>query len=290
MKIKHFILKILFSYRLKSNSFVFCLILSLLSLLFIPSFVYSEHIIISGCSVSNVGYLSDLAKEYEKRTGIKVLARGGGSVLGLEELTEGKVDMAAACRKKIAEDPADIEFIQVAWDALVFIVHKSNPINNITMDDAISIYKNQINNWEKLKGNDMSIKVFIVRPGKGLSGVEASVKEMILKGEEIVVSPNIMTLASAGIVEQIVEKTPEGFATTGFSSARKRDVKMLKLDGISPTKENIIMNRYPLKRPLFILAPKNPKQEVKEFIDFVLSKDGQQFISGLGMVSLLDMK
>jgi hypothetical protein len=87
VKIKHFISVM---YRLKSNSFVFCLILSLLSLLFIPSFVYSEHITASGCSVSNVGYLSDLAKEYEKRTGIKVLARGGGSVLGLEELTEGK--------------------------------------------------------------------------------------------------------------------------------------------------------------------------------------------------------
>jgi ABC-type phosphate transport system substrate-binding protein len=39
---------------------------------------------------------------------------------------------------------------------------------------------------------------------------------------------------------------------------------MLKLNGISPTKENIAMNRYPLKRPLFILVPKNPKQEVKK--------------------------
>lgn len=280
----------LFLYNLKSNFFVFCLVLSLSSLLFIPSFVYSEHITISGCSVSNVGYLSDLAKEYEKRTGIKVLTRGGGSALGLEELTEGKVDMAAACRKKIADDPADIEFIQVAWDALVFIAHKSNPIDNITIDDVRSIYKNQINNWKHLKSIDMPIKVFIVKPGKGLSGIEASIKEIILKGDEIAVSLNIMPLASTGIVEQIVEKTPEGFATTGFSSARKRDVKMLKLNGISPTKENIISNRYPLKRPLFLLVPKNPKSEAKKFIDFVLSKDGQQFISGLGIISLLDMK
>lgn len=280
----------LFLHKLKSNSFVFCLVLSLLSLLFIPSFVYSEHITVSGCSVSNVGYLLDLAKEYEKRTGIKVLARGGGSVLGLQELTEGKVDMAVACRKKIADDPADIEFIQVAWDALVFIVHKSNPIDNITIDDARSIYKNQINNWKHLKGNDMPIKVYIAKPSKGLSGVETSTKEMILKGEETAMSPNIISLASAGIVEQIVEKTPEGFATSGFSSARKRDVKMLKLNGISPTKENIIMNRYHLKRPLFILVPKNPKLEVKKFIDFVLSKEGQQFISSLGIVSLLDIK
>lgn len=116
------------------------------------------------------------------------------------------MDIAASCRKKIAEDPADIEFIQVAWDALVFIVHKSNPINNITMADAKAIYKNQINNWKGLKGSDMPIKVFISKPGKGLSGVDTSVKEMVLKGEKIAVSPDTMALASIGIVEQMVEK------------------------------------------------------------------------------------
>jgi len=91
-------------------------------------------------------------------------------------------------------------------------------------------------------------------------------------------------------VEQMVEDTPEGFATTGFSSAKKRDVKMLRVNGVSPTFKNIVNNKYPLKRPLFILLPQNPKPEARKFVDFALSRVGQKFISSQGVVSLLDIK
>ncbi len=87
-----------------------------------------------------------------------------------------------------------------------------------------------------------------------------------------------MTLASTGIVEQLVEKTPEGFATTGFSSARKRHVKMLALDGVAPTKENNAAKKYPFVRPLFLVVPRSAKPGVRAFVDFVLSTRGQELI------------
>lgn len=73
--------------------------LTFLALLFLTaSGAHSESIIGSGCSVSNVGYLTELAKEYEKQTGVKVLVRGGGTIIGIEDLRSGKVDFAASCR------------------------------------------------------------------------------------------------------------------------------------------------------------------------------------------------
>lgn len=269
----------------------------LLSLFLLLGFIFwnaasafPESIIGSGCSVSKIGYLSELVKEYEMKTGAKVFVRGGGSVVGLEDLHSGRVDFATSCRNREPDDPEDIQFIQVAWDALVFITHKSNPIDNISPADIRSIYEGKTINWRQLKGNDMPIKIFLSKPQKGLSGVEASLEAMVLKGELSVKTKNTILLPSSGIVEQMVEKTPEGFATTGFSSARKRNLKMLNLDGISPTKENIIKNKYPFRRPLFILIHKNHKPEIKRFIDFILSKEGQQIISSQGAVSLLDIK
>ncbi len=257
----------------------------------LAQYAYSEeYITASGCSVSNVGYLTELAKEYEKQTGTKVLVRGGGTVIGIEDVRTGKVDFAASCRKKVAGDPEDIKFIQIAWDALVFIVHKSNPVNNISLNDVREIYAGKITNWKQLDGSKAPIKVFISRSKKGLSGVESSTNEMVLKGKEPVGTQNTLSLASTGIVEQMVEDTPEGFATTGFSSARKRDVKILKLNGVYPDKKNISNDRYPFRRPLFLLTPKNPKPAVTKFIEFTLSKKGQQFISSQGVVSLLDVK
>lgn len=244
----------------------------------------------SGCSVSNVGYLTDLAKEYERRTGVKVLVRGGGSAVGIEDLRSAKVDFAASCRQRSAGDPEDITFIQVAWDALVFIVHPSNPLTSLSLDSVRSIYAGGTTNWQQVKGANSPIKVFISRARQGLSGVEASTNALVLKGREPVETPNTLFLASTAIVEQMVETTPDGFATTGYTSARKRKVKMLKVDGVAPTVGNIIQQRYPLKRPLYILLPKDPKPAARKFVDFVLSKDGQRYLRSLNVVSLLDVK
>lgn len=249
----------------------------------------ADFLTASGCSVSNVGYLTDLAAEYERRTGVKVFVRGGGSAVGIEDLRNGKVDFAASCRSRQEGDPEDVTFTQVAWDALVFIVHPSNPLENISLDAVRSIYAGRTTNWKQLKGRDAPVRVFISRATKGLSGVESSLRKLVLKDREIVKTPSTYFLASTGIVEQMVAETPEWFAATGFSSARKRPVKMLKVDGVPPTTAAIIRNRYPLKRPLFILTPGNPKEEVKRFVDFALSREGQQYIRSLNVVTLQDV-
>jgi len=253
---------------------------------------YPETLVGSGCSVSNTGYLTELAADYERLTAVKMFVRGGGSVVGLEELKSGKVDFAASCRHIMPGDPADIEFVQVAWDSLVFIVHKSNPVDNISVNDVRAIYAGRITDWSQLSGHKSPIQVFISRPhqGHGLSGIETSTLEMVLKGKEPASTPNSLFLASTGIVEQMVETTPEGFGTAGFSSARKRDVKMLKVDDVYPDKKNIVSGKYPLKRPLFLLTSKDPKPAVKKFIDFALSRQGQELISSYGAVSLMDVK
>ena len=273
-----------------NNRSVFLLLILLSIFFFETPLVHSESIIGSGCSVSNVGYLQELAKEYERQTGVKVLVRGGGTVVGIEDVRTGKVDFAASCRKKSADDPADVDFIQVAWDALAFIVHKSNPINDISLEEVRAIYAGKITNWRQLKGKDSPIKIFVSKTKKGLSGVEGSTRDLVLKNEEVIETTHTMFLASSAIVEQMVEDTPGGFATTGFSSGRKRDIKMLKVNGVSPEKKNIINNKYPLKRPLFLLVPHRTKPAVKNFIDFALSSKGQKFISSQGVVSLIDVK
>jgi phosphate transport system substrate-binding protein len=273
-----------------NNKAVFLLSVSLLIFFCLAPSAYSESITGSGCSVSNVGYLQELAKEYERQTGVKVLVRGGGTVVGIEDVRNGKVDFAASCRKKSSDDPADVDFIPVAWDALAFIVHKSNPLNDVSLEEVRAIYAGKITNWKQLKGNNSPIKIFVSKTKKGLSGVEGTTRELVLKGQEVVETPNTLFLASSAIVEQMVEDTPAGFATTGFSSARKRDIKMLKVNGVSPDKANIKNNKYPLKRPLFLIVPHKARPAVKNFVDFALSNKGQRFISSLGVVSLADLK
>jgi phosphate transport system substrate-binding protein len=249
-----------------------------------------EPLIASGCSVSNFGYLNDLAGEFEKETGIKVLVRGGGSLVGLNDLGDQKTDFAASCKKKGPADPADFQFIQVAWDALVFIVNKDNPVSNARPEDIKAIYEGKITNWKQLGGKDMALKSFISTT-KGMGGIGEALSKYILHGRPVTESSNSsMQASSAAIWEQLVERMPEGFASSGFASARKRKVKMLTINGNAPTKQNIMSGKYPFKRPLFIVVKKDARPEVKRFAEFALSKKGQRLISSYGIPSLSDMK
>jgi phosphate transport system substrate-binding protein len=267
----------------------FSIVTFILTLLISFSISSAQTLNISGCSVSFLGYLKRLSEEYEKRTGAKVFVRAGGSVMGLDDLSSARVDIAASC-KKPDEYSKNFQHVQVAWDALVVIVHKSNPVNNISLKEIREIYAGSLKNFKQLGGNDSEIKVFISNPKKGLSGVGKSTIDLMLEGKNFKSGPNMFFSASTAIVEQMVENTIEGFAVTGYSSAKKRGVKMLSVNGVYPTKENIINGLYPFKRPLYLVLPKNPKGEAKRFVDFALSEEGQSIISTEGVIPLKEIK
>jgi len=265
--------------------------LLLVCLMLLPLPVFAQGTLTgSGCSVSVPGYLTDLARDYEKETGVKVLVLGGGSIRGLADLQEGRMDFAASCRSKNPEDPADFEYITASWDALVFIVHKSNPLDSITPSQIKDIYDGKINNWKQLGGPDLNL-ISVITTTKGFGGVGEALSKYILNNRLPLPQKNsTMQASSTTIWEQIVEEMREGFASDGFGSARKRNVKMLKVNGVAPTRENIISGRYPYRRPLFIVIRKDAKPETRKFVEFALSKKGQKLISSYGMPSLADIK
>lgn len=265
-------------------SLIFCIFLS-------PRLTAAaESLIGSGCSVSVPAYLADLAKEYEKETGVKMLVMGGGSMRGLKDLQEGRMDFAASCQSKTAEDPEDFEYSVACWDALVFIVNKSNPVNSITPGQVREIYEGRINNWNELGGPNLKL-VSIVSTPKGMGGIGEALAQYVLSGKRPQEQKNSsMQASSVAIWEQLVEEMREGFASTGFGGARKRNVKMLKVNGIAPTKSTIISGEYPFRRPLFLVIKKNAKPEVRKFVNFVRSSRGQNLISSYGMPSITDIK
>ena len=83
-----------------------------------------------------------------------------------------------------------------------------------------------------------------------------------------------------------MENLPNAIAVTGVSSARKRDVKIIGVDGIQPSPENLADGEYPLYRPLYLTIPQDPEPEVKEFMEFALSEEGQRIIAEQGTVNL----
>ena len=89
-------------------------------------------------------------------------------------------------------------------------------------------------------------------------------------------------------LEQFVESTEYAFGVTGVSSARKRKVKILAFDGVDPTPQNIASGDYPLFRPLYLVTKGPPAGAKKDFLEWILSDEGQAVLARAGTVNLAE--
>ena len=183
---------------------------------------------------------------------------------------------------KRSPEERDAFQIPVAWDALVAFVHPDNPVSNITFKQLNNVYLGKIKNWKQLGGSDAPIEVY-ARRGK-LSGVGRTLRELVFANFNQDFKAKYV-VKSSGPVEKGVTKNINGFGVSGISSAKKRKLKLLKLDGKEPSYENIKNGSYALYRPLYLVIKRGNKTPlVRDFIKYAVSKEGQDIIRKQGTV------
>jgi len=238
----------------------------------------------AGCGITKKAFMQELAIEYEKHTGIKVNLAGGGATAGIRKAAAGEIDIGGACRTTLADHPDERGAHQtpVAWDALVVIVNKDNPVSNIGFKQLQQVYLGEISNWKELGGNDAPIDLY-VRRGK-LSGVGRTLRELVFHNFDQDFKADYV-MKSSGPVEKGIVNNANGIGVTGISSAKRRDVKILKLDGHAPNYENIKNGNYVLYRPLYLVTKIGASDKKgRDFIKFAVSRQGQEIIRRQGTV------
>lgn len=245
----------------------------------------AEELSWAGCGITRKAFMADLAQAYEQRTGVKITVQGGGATRGIRDSAAMRVDMGGSCRYAIEGEVSEAQayFEPVAWDALVVIVHKDNPVNDISLRQLQQLFLGEITNWKQLGGPDMPVELY-VRQGK-ISGVGRTLRKLVFANydqEFVAAKP----LPSSGPIEEAVEANPKAVAVTGVSSARKRDVKILSLEGKKPSYENIKSGAYMLYRPLYITYNENNpnRARIEEFLRFAHSREGREIIRNNGAV------
>jgi phosphate transport system substrate-binding protein len=244
----------------------------------------------AGCGITKKAFMAELAAAFEKKTGTHIELAGGGATKGIRKIANSEVDFAGSCRFRIEQDGISssvIQFNPVAWDALTVVVHKSNPIESITLDQLRDVYTGKIKNWSALGGPDQPLEL-LIRKGK-ISGVGHTIRKLLFGDEDIDFKASAI-YKSSGPLEKAVEQNANAIAVSGISSARKRDFKIVKLEGKDPNYQNIKDGQYFLYRPLYIVT--NRKSEnlsvVKSFLNFAHSREGRDIIRNNGAVPYLE--
>ncbi len=250
----------------------------------------------TGCGISKLGFMQDLAAAYKEKTGITIELSGGGATKGIREVAGGNAHLGGSCRLPLVTRAADgslevesserrVKMIPIGWDALVVIVHKDNHLlQNITTDQIRQIYTGEITHWNQLGApSDQPINLYI--RGGYISGVGRTLRQQVFDNEQQPFSEQAIQLPSSGKIETALSSDPYGLAITGISSARHREgLRMVNLDGIEPNMENLEAGKYKLYRILFLTASPDYQQDPAQadFVRFALSPEGSRVIRSAG--------
>lgn len=230
---------------------------------------------------------------------VNVAVTGGGSGTGIAALISGTCDIAESSRaveeKETKQAEAEgIRFNQeiVALDGIAVVVHPSNPVKNLTMDQLREVFMGNIKNWRMLGGPDIPI-VLLSREVN--SGTHIFFKEHVLrhgkkKGTEEFSPGALMMPSSYAIAEEVANnENTIGYYGMGYISPRQKVIAVAKDANslfIEPTLQAVRSNAYPISRPLYLYTNGTPQGVIKEFIDFVYSKEGQEIVKKTDFVPI----
>lgn len=251
-----------------------CMVISLTSACSRPK---EAGFIVAG-STSVQPYAEVLAEEYMiEHPGTEIDIQGGGSSAGITAAKSGIANLGMSSRH-LNDDEKSLWSVEIAKDGLGVIVHPSNPIDNLTLDQILKIYSGEIKNWSEVGGTNTKIHLITREEG---SGTRSAFAELVMEKTEI--TPKAIVQDSNGSVKQLVkdDENAIGYISLGLVD---KSVKAVHLDGVAANQENILNGSYALSRPFLFVALSEPTGETKQFLDYVLSPAGQKMLSDEGLV------
>lgn len=206
-----------------------------------------------------------------------VNVQGGGSSAGVQACKSGACQIGMSSRE-LKGDEKDLVEIVIARDGLAIVVHPSNPLRGLRLDEVKQIFAGDLKNWAPLGGPDRRITVVTREEGSGTRG---AFQELVMGKTRIF--RGAITEDSNGTVREIVAHDPYaiGFISLGLVNDQ---VRALDLDGAAATDENIENGRYKLVRPFLFVSRGEPTGHAKAFIEFVLSEAGQALVREEGLL------
>ena len=240
----------------------------------------THHALCVAGSTSVQPFAEKLAEVYmEEHPGARIDVQGGGSSAGIFAAQQGAADLGASSRELVKSEKS-LHEIPIAWDGIAVIVHPSNPLTNLTLEQLRRIFQGRITNWKALGLPPHEIDLISREEG---SGTREAFEHLVMGKTEV--TQGALVQDSNGSVREIVAGDPYslGYISAGLVDNR---VKAVAVDGILPTRENIKSQKYKLVRRFLLVSRQIPTGQCQAFIHFILSPPGQRLLEAEGLVGV----
>lgn len=248
----------------------------------------AETIVLDG-STGMLPLAKSLAAAYQQRNAeprIEV-GQGLGTAARLRALDEGKVHVVLASHGIKADDvrKGNLRVIEVAKGAVVFAVNSSVPLSAIAAPQVCEIYSGRATSWTSAGLADHPIAAF-TRPASEVDPEVIRAKIACFK--DLKEPESVKVMARGGDMARALADTPRAIGMTSMTVVEQSGGKVnaLALDGVAPTPDNVKSGRYPLTRDFMFVVKADTSPAVRQFLDFVLSPEGDRVIRENGAVPL----
>jgi phosphate transport system substrate-binding protein len=255
---------------------------------FYAGLAFAGNIVITG-STTVLPIAQKMAEAYmSQNPDVKISISGGGSGEGIKALIDGTTNIADSSRfikdseikQAVDKGRYPVPFA-IAYDCIVPVVHPSNAVVNLTVQQLKGIYKGDIKNWKEIGGPDKKI-VVISRDTS--SGTYEVWEDKVMNKERV--APSALLQASNGAIVQAVSSNQNAIGYIGIGYVDS-SVKGLMVDRVKASEETALNGSYPIHRALYMFTSGWPKGDTLNFINFVLHpQKGQKYIKEEGFVPL----
>ena len=215
---------------------------------------------------------------------VKINYTGTGSSSGIADTLSKANDIGVSSREiKDTEKTDDLKEVVFAHDGIAVVVNPSNPVRDISISDLAKIYTGEITNWKQLGGNDAKI---IVVSREDASGTRNAFEELIKLEDAGGLVESATVVEGNGTIQSSVAGNPNAIGYVSFAFIDS-SVSSVKIDSVEPTAENAKAGTYSLSRPfLLVYLESRASNEVKAFLDFAVSEEGQEFVAEHGGIKI----
>jgi len=260
----------------------------LLAALAAVSAASAQKLVIKGSDTLGAKLVPTLAEEYKaKNPGVSFEIAAEGSTTGISAIIDGTAqigmssrrakptEMSAAQAKGVSMKP-----IIVAFDGIAVIANAGNPVSSLTKRQVEQIFSGDIVDWSAVGGTPGAISIYTRNTS---SGTYSDFKALATKNRDYASSSQKMAGNEQIVAE--VAKNPSGIGYVGLAYMSEPGVKVMAIDGTTPSKASVLNKKYPYARPTFYYTNGEPTGEAKKFVDFTLSEEGKKIVEKIGFVA-----